>query len=329
MFNALLLTETPDGPSARLTRLTEDDLPDGDVTLRVEYSTLNYKDGLAICDGAPVVRVWPMVPGIDLAGRVETSSHPDWSAGDLATVNGWGLGEQRWGGMAQKARVSADWLTPLPTGADSRWAAAIGTAGYTAMLCVIALERHGLSADDGPVVVTGAAGGVGSVAVAILSGLGYEVIASTGRAETESVYLRNLGASQVMHRSELSEPGGRPLAKTRWAAGVDTVGGPTLANLLASTKARGAVAACGLAGGVKFATTVMPFIIRGVALLGINCVFEPPKVRAEAWERLARELDLAKLNSMISQIPLSEVPGAAADILAGKVRGRLVIDVNS
>ena len=329
MFRALLLSKGPDRPSAKVVGLSEDELPEGEVTVRVDYSTLNYKDGMAIRDGAPIVREWPMVPGIDLAGSVETSSHPDWSPGDLVTVNGWGIGEQHWGGMAQKARLRAEWLTRLPADVDARWAAAIGTAGYTAMLCVMALERHGVTPSDGPVVVTGAAGGVGSVAVSILAELGYEVTASTGRADSEGGYLRRLGAADVIERERLSEAERRPLAKPIWAAGVDTVGGDTLANLLAAAKIRGAVAACGLAGGSKLSTTVMPFILRRVSLLGVNCVYEPPEVRDEAWSRLTSELDREKLSLMTGEISLEEVPQAASDILDGKVRGRLVVDVNA
>ena len=329
MFQALLLGEGPDRPSAKVVQLSEGELPEGEVTVRVDYSTLNYKDGMAIRYGAPIVREWPMVPGIDLAGSVESSSHPDWSPGDRVTVNGWGIGEQHWGGMAQKARVRAEWLTRLPAGVDARWAASVGTARYTAMLCVMALERHGVTPSDGPVVVTGAAGGVGSVAVSILAELGYEVTASTGRADSEGAYLRGLGAAAIIPREQLSEAEQRPLAKTLWAAGVDTLGGRTLANLLAATKIRGAVAACGLAESSKLSTTVMPFILRRVSLLGVNSVYEPPEVRDEAWDRLTSELDRDKLSAMTDEVSLKEVPQAAADILIGKVRGRLVVNVNS
>ena len=329
VFRALLLEQTPDGHSANVVELPDDKLPPNEVSVRVAYSTLNYKDGMAIRNGEPVVRAWPMVPGIDLAGRVEASSHPDWRPGDLVTVNGWGLSEQHWGGMAQKASVAAEWLTRLPEGAAARWAAAVGTAGYTAMLCVLALERFGVNPDDGPVIVTGAAGGVGSVTVAVLAKLGWEVTASTGRAESEGDYLRYLGASEVISREQLSKPSSRPLLKPTWAAGVDTVGGQTLANLLASIRIRGTVAACGLAGGAELPSTVMPFIIRGVSLLGINCVYEPAEVRNEAWRRLAEDLDRAKLETMVEEISLAKVPQAAKDILAGKVRGRLVVNVNA
>ena len=329
MFTALLLEKTDDGFRHGISRLTEEQLPDREVTVAVDYSTVNYKDGLAICNGAPVVRTWPLIPGIDLAGVVEASDHPDWRPGDRVTVNGWDLGEKHWGGMAQKARVEAGWLTRLPAGIDTRAAAAIGTAGYTAMLCVMALEDHGATPAGGPVVVTGAAGGVGSVAVAVLAKLGYEVVASTGRAGTEGDYLRSLGAAAVMDRNELSEPGGRPMAKPRWAAGVDTVGSHTLVNLIAALEPEGCVAACGLAGGSGLSGTVFPFILRGVSLLGVNCVYQPAARREEAWSRLAGDLDGGTLESITTEVPLAEVPRVAADILAGQVRGRVVVDVNA
>ena len=329
MFTALLLQKTDDGFRHDITRLADDQLPEGEVTVVVDYSTVNYKDGLAICNGAPVVRNWPLVPGIDLAGTVEASSHPDWRPGDRVTVNGWDLGEKHWGGMAQKARVDAAWLTRLPGGIDTRAAAAIGTAGYTAMLCVLALEDHGTSPGDGPVIVTGAAGGVGSVAVAVLAKLGYEVVASTGRATTEGDYLRSLGASEILDRSELGEPGGRPMARPRWVAGIDSVGSHTLVNLIAALEPGGCVAACGLAGGSDLTGTVFPFILRGVSLLGVNCVYQPAARRDEAWARLADDLDAAILDSITSEVPLGEVPRIATDILAGKVRGRVVVDVNA
>jgi len=329
MFTALLLSKTDDGFERSISRLDEDQLPDREVTVAVDYSTVNYKDGLAICNGAPVVRSWPLVPGIDLAGVVEASDHADWRPGDRVTVNGWDLGEKHWGGMAQKARVDAGWLTRLPTGIDTRAAAAIGTAGYTAMLCVMALEDQGVAPGDGPVIVTGAAGGVGSVAVAVLAKLGYDVVASTGRAGTEGDYLRSLGATEVIDRAELSEPGGRPMARPRWAAGVDTVGSHTLVNLIAALEPEGCVAACGLAGGSDLSGTVFPFILRGVSLLGVNCVYQPAARRTEAWSRLATDLDSATLESITSEVPLAEVPRVAADILAGAVRGRVVVDVNA
>lgn len=329
MFTALLLEKTDDGFNHAITQLAEEQLPDLAVTVAVDYSTVNYKDGLAICNGAPVVRNWPLVPGIDLAGVIEASTHADWRPGDRVTVNGWDLGEKHWGGMAQKARVDAAWLTRLPDGIDTRAAAAIGTAGYTAMLCVMALEDHGTSPGDGPVIVTGAAGGVGSVAVAVLARLGYEVVASTGRAATEGDYLRSLGAADILDRGELGEPGGRPMARPRWAAGVDAVGSHTLVNLIAALEPGGAVAACGLAGGPDLTGTVFPFILRGVSLLGVNCVYQPAARRDEAWARLAGDLDPAVLDSITSEVPLGEVPRIAADILAGKVRGRVVVDVNA
>lgn len=329
MFTALLLQKTDDGFRHDITRLADDQLPEGEVTVVVDYSTVNYKDGLAICNGAPVVRNWPLVPGIDLAGTVEASDHPDWQPGDRVTVNGWDMGEKHWGGMAQKARVDAAWLTRLPEGIGTRAAAAIGTAGYTAMLCVMALEDHGMAPGDGPVVVTGAAGGVGSVAVAVLAGLGHEVVASTGRAASEGDYLRTLGAAEIIDRSELSEPGGRPMARPRWMAGVDTVGSHTLVNLIAALEPEGAVAACGLAGGPDLPGTVFPFILRGVSLLGVNCVYQPAARRDEAWARLAADLDVEVLDSITGEVPLAEVPRVAADILAGAVRGRVVVDVNA
>ena len=329
MFTALLLQKTGEGFDHEITELAEEQLPDREVTVAVDYSTVNYKDGLAICNGAPVVRNWPLVPGIDLAGVVEASDHPDWRPGDRVTVNGWDLGEKHWGGMAQKARVDAAWLTRLPDGIDTRAAAAIGTAGYTAMLCVMALEDHGVSAGDGPVIVTGAAGGVGSVATSVLAKLGYEVVASTGRAGTEGDYLRSLGAAEIIERTELSEPGGRPMARPRWAAGVDTVGSHTLVNLIAALEPEGCVAACGLAGGSDLAGTVFPFILRGVSLLGVNCVYQPAARRTEAWSRLSTDLDSVTLESITSEVPLAEVPRVAADILAGAVRGRVVVDVNA
>ncbi|MXZ30502.1 MAG: oxidoreductase [Acidimicrobiia bacterium] len=329
MFTALLLQKTDDGFRCDIAELAEDRLPDLAVTVAVEYSTVNYKDGLAICNGAPVVRAWPLVPGIDLAGTVEASEHPDWRPGDRVTANGWDLGEKHWGGMATKARVDGAWLTRLPESIDTRAAAAIGTAGYTAMLCVMALEDNGTGPGDGPVVVTGAAGGVGSVTVAVLAKLGYEVVASTGRADSESDYLRRLGATEIIDRSELSEPGGRPMARPRWAAGVDSVGSHTLVNLIAALEPEGCVAACGLAGGSDLPGTVYPFILRGVSLLGVNCVYQPAPRRAKAWNRLASDLDSETLESITSEVALAEVPRVAADILAGKVRGRAVVDVNA
>ncbi|MCY3891422.1 MAG: oxidoreductase [bacterium] len=328
MFRALLLSQDDDGNlSHEITELNETDLPDRPVIVDVDYSTLNYKDGLAIVNGAPIVRTWPMVPGIDLAGTVASSDDPAWSPGDGVIVNGWDVGESHWGGMATKAAMDGGWLTPLPDAYTPHQAMALGTAGYTAMLCVLALEEHDITPDSGPVVVTGAAGGVGSVAVAVLAKLGYEVIASSGRIETEGDYLRELGASELIHRDELSGPA-RPLGKTRFAGGIDTVGSHTLANIVSQTQPHGCVAACGLAQGMDFPSSVAPFILRAVTLAGVNCVYEPAERRTQAWNRLAQDLDTAKLDSMTDTIGLSDVPAAAAQILAGEIRGRVVIDVN-
>jgi acrylyl-CoA reductase (NADPH) len=326
MFNAILLTKTDAGVRAEVRELDETGLPEGDVTVRVHYSTINYKDGLAITGKAPVVRSYPMVPGIDFAGRVEESDHPDWKAGDMVVLNGWGVGEKHWGGLAQKARVRGEWLVRLPNAFSARQAMAIGTAGFTAMLCVLALERHGVKPGDGDILVTGANGGVGSLAVSLLAKLGYRVVASTGRT-AESSHLRVLGAADVIDRTELSEPG-KPLGKERWAGVVDAVGSHTLANACATTRYRGAVAACGLAQGMDFPATVAPFILRGVTLYGIDSVMAPPSLRRQAWDRLAADLDLARLEAITREIGLGEVIGAASDILSGKVRGRLVVDVN-
>ncbi len=310
-----------------LSDVAETDLPEGSVTIAVEYSTLNYKDSLAITGASPVVRKSPMVPGIDFAGTVETSDDERYSAGDKVVLNGWGLGETHWGGLAQKARVRADWLVALPEAFTTQQAMAIGTAGYTAMLCVLALERGAVTPASGEVLVTGAAGGVGSVAVAILSKLGYTVVASTGRAE-ETDYLTALGASSVIDRAELSEPG-RPLAKERWAGAVDAVGSHTLANVCAATKYRGTVAACGLAQGMDLPTTVMPFILRGVTLAGVDSVYCPLELRQEAWSRLASDLNAEALASMTTLIPLAAAITTAPEQLAGRVRGRVVVDVNA
>jgi acrylyl-CoA reductase (NADPH) len=298
---------------------------DGDVTVRVEWSTLNYKDGLALTGKAPVVRRFPMIAGIDLAGTVEHSAHPDWKAGDKVICNGWGMGETHLGAYAEKARVKGDWLVRLPAAMSTREAMAIGTAGYTAMLAVLALEKHGLTPKDGPIVVTGAAGGVGSVATAVLSKLGYHVIASTGRI-SESEYLKGIGAAEVIDRNELSGPA-KPLAKERWAGGIDSVGSTTLANLLSMTKYRGAIAACGLAAGMDLPGSVAPFILRGVSLLGIDSVMCPIELRKLAWNRLASDLDRAKLADITQEIGLDQVIQAGADILAGQVRGRIVVKI--
>lgn len=324
-FKALVATKGETAPNLAFTDLAESDLMEGDVTVRVTHSTVNYKDGLAITGKAPVVRRWPMIPGIDFAGRVEASDHPGFKPGDLVVLNGWGTGETHLGAYAQKSRVKGDWLVPLPAGLTPAEAMAIGTAGYTAMLCVLALEKHGLKPADGPVVVTGAAGGVGSVAIALLAKVGWHVIASTGRAE-EADYLKGLGAAEIIDRNELSQPG-RPLGKERWAAGVDAVGSHTLANLLAMTKYGGAVAACGLAQGMDLPMTVAPFILRGVALLGVDSVMCPKPRRLEAWQRLATDLDREKLAVMTTTIPLDAVIETGKAIVEGKVKGRVVVEV--
>jgi acrylyl-CoA reductase (NADPH) len=327
MFKGILLSKDDSGFSAQLADIDEQELPEDDVSIRVEYSTVNYKDALAITNKSPVVRKWPMVAGIDGAGVVEKSSHPDWKPNDKVVLNGWGVGETHWGCLAQKARLKGDWLVPLPAGFTTRQAMAIGTAGYTAMLCVMALERHGVTPDKGEVVVSGASGGVGSVAVAVLAKLGYTVLASTGRMN-ETDYLKALGAAAVIDRNELSQPG-KPLAKERWAGAVDSVGSHTLANLCAGTRYRGTVAACGLAQGMDLPLTMAPFILRGVTLVGVDSVMCPMDERREAWRRLSIDLDCAKLDAITSTITLSEAIQRAPDILAGKVRGRLVVDVNA
>ncbi|MEW5890536.1 MAG: MDR family oxidoreductase [Pseudomonadota bacterium] len=326
MFKAIMITKDDAGYRAELQEVDEARLPESDVTVRVAYSTLNYKDALAITGKSPVVRSFPMVPGIDFAGTVETSSHPGFKAGDAVVLNGWGVGEVHWGGLAQKVRVKGDWLIPLPAAFTPRQAMAIGTAGYTAMLCVMALERHGLKPDMGEILVTGASGGVGSVAVALLAARGYRVVASTGKAQ-EADYLKSLGAAEIVDRAQFSGPG-KPLAKERWAGAVDTVGSHTLANVCAGTKYRGVVAACGLAQGMDFPATVAPFILRGVTLAGVDSVYCPKPERLEAWQRLARELDPARLDAITAEIALGEAIAKAPDLLAGKVRGRIVVDVN-
>lgn len=326
MFNAVLIEKDDAGYRASLRELDDAALPEGDVTVKVEYSTLNYKDGLAITGKGPVVRKFPMVPGIDLAGTVEASSHPGIAIGDRVLLNGWGVGEGHWGGLAQRARLKGEWLVPLPAAFTPREAMAIGTAGYTAMLCVMALERQGVTPDKGEVLVTGANGGVGSVAVAVLAGLGYTIVASTGRPD-EADYLKALGATEILDRAQFAAPG-KPLARERWAGAVDTVGSHTLANVCASTRYRGTVAACGLAQGMDLPATVAPFILRGVTLVGIDSVMAPREERIEAWRRLARDLDPAKLALMTREIGLGETIDTAAALLEGKVRGRVVVDVN-
>ena len=324
-FRALLVAKGESAPSPAWTELSLTDLMEGDVVVRVSHSTINYKDGLAITGKAPVIRRWPMIPGIDFAGVVETSSHGDFRRGDEVILNGWGVGEGHYGGYAQMARVKGDWLVGKPAGFTAAQTMAIGTAGYTAMLCVLALERHGVTPKSGPVLVTGAAGGVGSVAIALLANLGYQVTASTGRmAETD--YLKGLGAAEVIDRAELAgKP--RPLNRERWAGAVDSVGSTTLANVLGMIKYGGAVAACGLAGGMDLPASVAPFILRGVTLAGVNSVMAPKAARVEAWARLERDLDRTKLADMTVTRPAAHVVALAPEILAGKVRGRIVLEL--
>jgi len=329
MFNAILLNRNDDGSTeARLTQLDDTQLPaEADVTVRVDYSTLNYKDALAITGKSPVVRAWPMVPGIDGAGEVLESTDPDWKVGDAFILNGWGVGETHWGCLAQRARLRGGWLIPRPSGMSAKNAMAIGTAGYTAMLCALALQGAGIGKDDGEVLVTGASGGVGSVAIAILAGWGYRVVASTGKLG-EADYLKSLGAVEVIDRAALAAPG-KPLQKERWAGVVDSVGSHTLANALAQTRYGGAVAACGLAQGMDLPASVAPFILRGVRLLGIDSVMAPLARRVEAWQRLTDDLDPARLALITEEIGLAQALQRAPDILAGRQRGRLVVDVNA
>lgn len=329
-MKAILITRDESGQHARLSEMDDSALPGpeagGEVLVDVDYSTINYKDGLALTGKAPVVRSFPMVPGIDFAGTVRESSSTQWKRGDAVILNGWGVGESHWGGLAQRARVRADWLIRRPAGMDARTTMALGTAGYTAMLCVTALQRHGLTPDSGPVLVTGASGGVGSVAISLLSRLGFRVVASTGRAG-EAAYLTTLGAAEVIDRTELSKPG-KALGKERWAGVVDIVGSTTLANACATTRYGGAVTACGLAGGMDLPATVAPFILRGVTLYGIDSVMAPRPVREAAWQRLAAEADSQALAAITTQAGLADAPALGADILQGRVRGRVVIDVN-
>jgi acrylyl-CoA reductase (NADPH) len=324
-FKAIVIRKTDGGQTVELSDFDENELMDGDVTFRVAWSTVNYKDGLAVTGKAPVVRRFPMIAGVDAVGTVLTSSHSEWKPGDKVILNGWGCGESHLGAYAEKARVKGDWLVPLPSGLPMRDAMAVGTAGYTAMLAVMALERAGITPDRGPIVVTGAAGGVGSVAVALLARLGYQVSASTGRVQ-EANYLKSLGATEIVNREELSGPA-KPLAKERWAGGIDTVGSTTLANVLSQTSYGGAVAACGLAGGMDLPTTVAPFILRGVSLIGIDSVMCPQKRRREAWKRLDSDLDRAKLADMTTEIGLFDVIEAGRQIVEGRVRGRLVVKI--
>ena len=326
-YQALQIHKDDAGYRCTLQTLDDNALPEGDVTVQVDYSTLNYKDGLAITGKSPVVRKFPLTPGIDLSGTVTESQHPLFKVGDQVVLNGWGVGESHSGGLAQKARLKGDWLVKLPAAFTPRQAMAIGTAGYTAMLCVMALQKHGVTPDKGDILVTGAGGGVGSVAIALLAKLGYRVVASTGRLQ-EADYLRQLGAADVMDRAELSAPG-KPLAKERWAGVVDTVGSHTLANACASTQYGGVVTACGLAQGMDFPASVAPFILRGVTLAGIDSVMAPRAVREAAWARLAQDLDAAQLERMTREVGLADAIGLGAEILAGQVRGRVVVNVNA
>jgi len=327
MFKAIILEKPDDAVEAAVGELNDDRLPDGDVTVQVDFSTINYKDGLAITGSAPVVRNYPMVPGIDFAGTVEASDNSDYKTGDKVVLNGWGVGERHWGGLSQKARVKGEWLVSLPSAFSAEQAMSIGTAGYTAMLCVMAIEKNGVTPDQGPIIVTGANGGVGSVAIAILSKLGYEVHASTGRA-SEADFLKGLGASEIIDRETLSNPG-RPLGKELYAGGIDAVGSHTLANVLSQIKYGGAVAACGLAQGMDLPASVAPFILRGITLAGVDSVMASKEVRTEAWNRLATDLDISKLEALTTKVPLADAIGVAGDILKGQVRGRVVVDVNA
>ena len=326
-MQAILINKDDSGYSAQMSQIEEQQLPTGDVLIQVDYSTLNYKDSLAITGASPVVRNFPMVPGIDFAGTVEHSDHADFKAGDQVLLNGFGVGEGHWGGLAQKARVKGDWLVPLPSAFTPKQAMTIGTAGYTAMLCVMALEQQGVNPDQGEILVTGAAGGVGSVAISLLAKLGYNVVASSGRPE-EKDYLLSLGATQVMDRNELSEKG-RPLAKERWAGAIDVAGSHTLANICASMKYGGTVAACGLAQGYDLPATVMPFILRGITLAGIDSVYRPKADRIAAWNRLAEDLDLTHLDDIMTEITLGQALETAQEQMQGLTRGRFVVNVNA
>lgn len=326
MFDAVVIKKSDSGQEAGLSKVETAQLPQGDVLVDVAWSTLNYKDALAITGASPVVRSFPMVPGIDFAGVVAESSHSDFKPGDRVVLNGWGVGERHWGGLAARARVSGDWLVPLPEGVSLRNAMAIGTAGYTAILCVMALERNGVMPDSGEVVVTGAAGGVGSIATMLLAARGYRVAAVTGRT-AEADYLTGLGATAIIDRAEFTQVG-RPLVKERWAGAIDVAGGVVLANVLASMRYRGVVAACGLAGGMELPATVAPFILRGVMLVGIDSVMCPKPERLAAWQRLAQELDMARLDAMTTELQLADVVSTAPRFLKGQVRGRLLVPVN-
>ena len=324
-FRAILISKTDTGQKVDFVNLTEADLMEGDVTIDVSHSSVNYKDGLALTGKAPIIRKYPLIPGIDLAGPVRTSTHPKWKAGDLVTLNGWGMGEHHHGGYAEVARVSGDWLVPVPRGWTGADAMAVGVAGYTAMLCVMALQDQGVKPGDGDILVTGAAGGVGTTSVVILAYLGYRVVASTGRT-SEEAFLKNLGAAAVIDRAEFNTPV-KPLAKPRWAGAIDCVGSTTLANVISQINPEGAIAACGLAQGMDLPTSVAPFILRGVKLIGINSVTTPYARRLKAWERIARDLDLEKLKALTTHIKLEDVPRICADIVEGKVRGRVVVDI--
>ena len=326
MFSAISIDKGEAGQTVTVASLDDAELPDGDVSVDVEYSTLNYKDGLAITGKSPVVRKFPMVPGIDLAGVVTESSHADWNKGDRVVLNGWGVGETHWGGLAQRARLNGDWLVPLPDNFTARQAMTIGRAGYTASLCVDALLNHGMTPDQGEVLVTGATGGVGSVAIALLSKAGFTVAAATGKS-SEADYLKGLGATTVLDRAEFADAG-KPIHKERWAGVIDSVGSHTLANACAQTRYGGAVAACGLAQGMDFPASVAPFILRGISLLGIDSVMAPSEPRMAAWARLSRDLDVSALDAIANEIALGEAIDAAGQLLEGKVRGRIVVDVN-
>jgi acrylyl-CoA reductase (NADPH) len=324
-FRALLVSKTETGQEHNFVQLTEDDLMPGDVTVNVTHSSVNYKDGLAITGKSPVIRKYPLIPGIDFVGTVKSSTHKDWNTGDQVVLGGWGVGEGHHGGYAEVARVNGDWLVPLPKAFSPANAMAIGVAGFTAMLCVMALEEQGVTPDQGEILVTGAAGGVGTISIALLSKLGFKVVASTGRVEEEA-FLKNLGATSVINRAEFNTPP-KALAKTRWAGAIDSVGSTTLANVLSQIIPEGAVAACGLAQGMDLPTSVAPFILRGVRLIGINSVTTPKPRRLAAWARLAKDLDMAKLHALTTHVNLDDVPRVAAEIVEGKVRGRVVVDV--
>ena len=327
MFKAILIDKDANGYRSRLEGVSEVQLPEGDVRVRVDYSTLNYKDALAITGKSPVVRTFPMVPGIDFAGTVEESRHPAFQIGDRVLLNGWGVGEKHWGGLAQKAQVQGDWLLPIPAEFSTRDTMAIGTAGYTAMLCLLALERQNITPEHGPILVTGANGGVGSFAIALLSRAGYQVVAATGRPQ-EAEYLHKLGAQEIIERASLSESG-RPLQKERWAGAIDTLGSHTLANVCASLTYGGVVAACGLAQGMDFPATVAPFILRGITLVGVDSVMRPQADRQIAWQRLAQDLDRTLLQEISHEIGLNDVIQTAHNLIEGRVRGRILVNVNA